>query len=194
LSQEDRRAVLAVATGELNQERATLFADVRESPVSALEAKRAVLGEIEFGHYIVPAELTSEPSIFSAVRLRSPTYVTVPVLLEGRTLATFDFEKSNDGWDWGSTGCESSHTDRANARVEQALTTALGGTPDATLAVDVTGSSWLIAARGDQEVAGYVQPYAYGTFGDVSVQLPAAGTVLTSAEFRALLANMKPQH
>lgn len=191
ITAEDEQAILALAGRSLRMERDNRFADVAATAITAAEAERAGLGDVELRFRIVPSQLAAEKSLFDATLLSTRASVSVPVLMDERRLAEFDFEKVEGRWQPGSTGSEAPHHDQALAKVNVALTKALGGKPDETRWTYVDGSLWLVAKREDREAAGLIDPLAYGSFGDLSVKLPPPGTVLTDVEFRALLATMR---
>ncbi|MBU4555952.1 MAG: hypothetical protein KJ747_03685 [Actinobacteria bacterium] len=193
ITQEDEGTILALATESLEYERASGFSDVRSAPLTPEEIDGARLGEMDRGYRIIPAELASDGTIFGATRVADENAVSVPVIVGERYIAELGFERIDGQWEPRSTGCEAPHQDLARAEVNRAIPGALGGSPEETRSVNVDGSLWVIAKRGSREAAGLIDVYAYGCFGDTSVSLPSAGSVLTDVEFRALLREMKPR-
>jgi hypothetical protein len=185
--------ILKVAKEQFEWSRRNRFADFREAPVTASEARRAVLGDIEVGHYIVPSELPTAPSLSAAIRARPLDVVGVPVMIGERCVVDFAIEKVRGGWRPMSMRCESRSHDRTLARVGRALATVLGGPFDEWRSVAVEGTEWVIARRGGREAAGFVEWDGGGRLDLSSVGLPREGAVLSSDEFRVLVGRMAVQ-
>jgi hypothetical protein len=169
-----------------------LFASLVASELTTEQAGQVRVGPIEYGCSVDYHAVARGTPIVDAV-VWNRTYAAVPLVLGERRIADVAASLTTGGWQYGgSTTCENPELDASRRKALLKVEAALGGPPSSVRSVDVEGSEWLLAGRGERESAVLIAYLGYGCLvgGSNPPDLGTPGRVLSGPEYRALMGGL----